>query len=71
MKTQLIAYLFAQASEVATPVNILFGAVTSLTAALIALYKDCRNDRAMLWKHVQNLEEKLGVTPPPRPPGRH
>jgi hypothetical protein len=62
-----ISHLVAQvqSSGMATPVNILFGAVSSLTAALVALYRDCRNDRATLWAHVRNLEDKLGVRPPP------
>jgi len=51
-------------SSLATPVNILFGAVSSLTAALIGLYRDCRNDRAKLWEHVQHLEDQLGIRPP-------
>ncbi len=52
----------AQAADVATPTNILFGAVASLTAAVVALYKDCRNcwaDRAKLWERVKALEEKI------------
>lgn len=64
--SHLFAQLFAQAqaSGIVTPVNILFGAVSSLTAALIALYKDCRSDRAKLWEHVRHLEDKLGIRPP-------
>lgn len=61
-----IAHLLAQveSSGIVTPVNILFGAVSSLTAALIALYKDCRSDRAKLWEHVRHLEDQLGIRPP-------
>ena len=63
-----IASIVAQAGEssLATPVNILFGAVSSLTAALIALYKDCRSDRSKLWEHVRHLEDQLGIRPPPK-----
>lgn len=55
-----LAYILAQASDIVTPVNILFGVNASLSGALIALYKDCRNDRAKLWEHVRRLEDKLG-----------
>lgn len=65
---ELASHLFAQVdaavSGVSSPVNILFGAVASLTTALIALYKDCRADRAKLWDHVRHLEDKLGIRLP-------
>lgn len=61
MNFLLVAHIIAQAAASAvTPINILFGAVSSLTAALIALYKDCRTDRAKLWEHVRRLEDRLG-----------
>lgn len=60
MNIVFFAHLLAQVASAVTPVNILFGAVSSLTAALIALYKDCRADRAKLWEHVRRLEDKLG-----------
>lgn len=59
--TNFFAVLFAQMSQLATPVNILFGVNASLSGALIALYKDCRADRAKLWDHVRRLEDRLGL----------
>lgn len=62
---EFVADLIAQVPAGASnPVNILFGAVASLTAALTALYRDCRADRAKLWEHVRHLEDQLGIRPP-------
>ncbi len=53
--------LFAVLEEVArSPVNLLFGANVALSSAMLALYRDCRNDRAKLWVHIRELEKRLG-----------
>ena len=52
--------ILAVIEEVArSPVNLLFGANVALSSAMLALYRDCRTDRAKLWAHVRSLEEKL------------
>lgn len=52
-------HLLAQLSDMATPVSILFGTNAALTGALVALYRDCRNDREKLWTHVKELENRI------------
>lgn len=54
------AHAIAQIAELATTTNVLFGVNASLSAALIALYRDCRSDRGKLWEHVRDLEKRIG-----------
>lgn len=42
-----------------SPVNLLFGANVGLCSAMLALYRDCRNDRAKLWEHIRSLEKRI------------
>lgn len=52
--------LLAVIEEVAkSPVNLLFGSNIGLCSAMLALYRDCRNDRAKLWLHIKELEKRL------------
>ncbi len=52
--------ILAVIQEVAqSPINLLFGANVGLCSAMLALYRDCRNDRAKLWEHIRQLERTL------------
>lgn len=53
----IMAQIAAEAAH--SPINILFGMVGSLSAAIVALYADCRSDRRKLWAHVMSLEARL------------
>ncbi len=57
MTHEMIAALLAQAGV--SPVSILFGMNASLSAAIVALYVDCRSDRRRLWDHVRDLEKRI------------
>jgi hypothetical protein len=56
----MISELLAQAGPIITPVSILMGSQALLTAAMAALYRDCRNDRGKLWNHIRDLEDRIG-----------
>lgn len=53
-------HFIALIEEVArSPVNLLFGANVGLCSAMLALYRDCRTDRAKLWTHIRDLESRI------------
>lgn len=56
----VLAQILSFISEAAaTPVGILMATNTAIAGALTLVYRDCRKDRAALWKHVRELEEKI------------
>lgn len=55
----IVAQIATEAAH--SPINILFGMVGSLSAAIVALYADCRADRRKLWTYVMSHETKLAA----------
>lgn len=55
----MIAQLLALLPD-PTPVNILLGVNTAMTTAMGVIYRDCRRDRAQLWREVLALKQRVG-----------
>lgn len=50
--------IISQISDL-TPTGILIAVNGCMTVAVTALYRDCRSDRAALWKRIEQLEKHL------------
>lgn len=54
--TGIMAEILSIVSQL-TPVDLLMGSNGALAVALVALYRDCKSDRAKLWAELRRLRD--------------